>query len=129
MLAQRRSEVALARQQLEDAVLRSPIDGIVRARMAVAGEFRTAGTPIVTVVRQDPLRLQLAVPERSAGDVRIGQLVRVTVQGEDDVFEGRVVRLSPSIAEGTRTLAIEAVGAERACARCVPAPSRAPTSW
>lgn len=108
VLAQRRSELALARQQLEDAVLRSPIDGIVRSRMAVAGEFRAAGTPIVTVVRQDPLRLQLAVPERSAGDIRLGQLVKVTVEGENDVHEGRVVRLSPSIAEGTRTLAIEA---------------------
>ncbi len=108
VLAQRRSELALARQQLEDAVLRSPIDGVVRSRMAVAGEFRAAGTPIVTVVRQDPLRLQLAIPERSAGDIRLGQLVRVTVEGENDVHEGKVVRLSPSIAEGTRTLAIEA---------------------
>lgn len=108
VLAQRRSELALARQQLEDTVLRSPIDGVIRARMAFAGEFRAAGTPIATVVRQDPLRLQLAVPERSASDVRAGQVVRVIVEGEADVHEGTVVRLSPSIAEGTRTLAIEA---------------------
>jgi RND family efflux transporter MFP subunit len=108
VLAQRKSELALARQQLEDTVLRSPIDGIVRERSAFAGEFRAAGTPIVTVVRQDPLRLQLAVPERSSGEVRAGQLVRVTVEGEHETHEGRVVRLSPSIDQGTRTLAIEA---------------------
>ena len=108
VLAQRRSELALARQQLEDSELRSPIDGVVRQRLAVAGEFRAAGTPIVTVVRQDPLRLQLAVPERSAGDIKVGQVVRVTVDGDSSTHEGRVVRLSPSIAEGTRTLAIEA---------------------
>ena len=108
VLAQRKSELALASQQLEDTVLRSPIDGVIRVRSAVAGEFRSAGTPVVTVVRQDPLRLQLAVPERSAGQLRTGQLVRVTVEGTTEVHEGRVVRLSPSIAEGTRTLAIEA---------------------
>jgi RND family efflux transporter MFP subunit len=108
ILAQRRSELALARQQLEDTILRSPIDGVIRVRSAVAGEFRAAGTPVVTVVRQDPLRLQLAVPERSAGEVRAGQRVRVTVEGAAESHEGRVVRLSPSIAEGTRTLAIEA---------------------
>jgi len=108
VLAQRKSELALARQQLEDTVLRSPIDGIVRVRSAFAGEYRAAGTPIVTVVRQDPLRLQLAVPERSAADVRTGQVVRVTVEGDSASHEGRVVRLSPSIEEGTRTLAIEA---------------------
>ena len=94
--------------QLEDTILRSPIDGIVRERMAVAGEYRAAGTPVVTVVRQDPLRLQLGVPERSASEIRSGQHVRVTDEGIPETHEGRVVRLSPSIAEGTRTLAIEA---------------------
>jgi multidrug efflux pump subunit AcrA (membrane-fusion protein) len=108
VLAQRRSEVALARQQLDDTTLRSPIDGVVRERHAFAGEFRAAGTPIVTVVRQHPLRLQLAVPERAAANLRMGQVVRVTVEGDAEVYPGRVARLSPAITEGNRTLAIEA---------------------
>ena len=108
VLAQRRSELALARQQLDDTVLRSPIDGVVRERLAFAGEYRAAGTPVLTVVRQDPLRLQLAVPERMAGGVRVGQAVKVTIEGETTVHTGRVARLSPAIAEGTRTLPIEA---------------------
>jgi RND family efflux transporter MFP subunit len=108
VLVQRRSEVALARQQLDDTTLKSPIDGVVRERHAFAGEFRAAGTPIVTVVRQHPLRLQLAVPERAAANVRTGQIVRVTVEGDVEVYQGRVARLSPAITEGNRTLAIEA---------------------
>jgi RND family efflux transporter MFP subunit len=108
VLAQRRSEVALARQQLEDTTLKSPIDGVVRERHAFAGEYRAAGTPVVTVVRQHPLRLQLAIPERSAANLRVGQLVRVTVEGDAEAYRGRVARLSPAITEGNRTLAIEA---------------------
>jgi RND family efflux transporter MFP subunit len=108
VLAQRRSEVALARQMIEDSVLRSPIDGVVRERHAFAGEYRAAGSPIVTVVRQDPLRLQLAVPERAATDVRVGQPVRVSIEGDPRTYEGRVARLSPAIAEGNRTLPVEA---------------------
>ena len=108
MLAQRRSELAIARQQLDDTTLRAPIEGVVRERLVFAGEYRAAGTPIVTVVRQHPLRLQLAVPERAATTLRVGQLVRVTVEGDTTVHEGRVTRVSPSIAEGTRTLPIEA---------------------
>jgi RND family efflux transporter MFP subunit len=108
VLAQRRSEVALARQQLEDTSLRSPIDGVVRERHAFAGEYRAAGTPVVTVVRQHPLRLQLAVPERASANVRAGQVVRVTVEGDAEAYRGRVARLSPAITEGNRTLAIEA---------------------
>ena len=108
ILAQRRSELALARQQLDDTSLRSPIDGIIRERHASAGEYRAAGTTIFTVVRQHPLRLQLAVPERASTEVRLGQLVRVTVEGDPNVYEGRVARLSPAISEGNRTLPIEA---------------------
>jgi RND family efflux transporter MFP subunit len=108
VLAQRRSEVALARQQLDDTTLRSPIDGVVRERLAFAGEYRAAGTPVVIVVRQHPLRLQLAVPERASANVRVGQVVRVTVEGDAEAYGGRVARLSPAITEGNRTLAIEA---------------------
>jgi RND family efflux transporter MFP subunit len=108
ILAQRRSEVALARQQLDDTTLRSPIDGIVRERHAFAGEYRAAGTPVVTVVRQHPLRLQLAVPERASSNVKAGQIVHVSVEGDDQMYQGRVARLSPAITEGNRTLAIEA---------------------
>jgi RND family efflux transporter MFP subunit len=108
MLAQRRSEVAIARQQLDDTTLRSPIDGIVRERLVFAGEYRSAGTPIATIVRQHPLRLQLAVPERAATSLRVGQTVHVTVEGDTTAHQGRVSRVSPSIAEETRTLPVEA---------------------
>jgi RND family efflux transporter MFP subunit len=108
VLAQRRTELAIARQQLDDTMLRSPIEGVVRERLVFAGEYRAAGTPIATIVRQHPLRLQLAVPERAATSLRVGQAVRVTVEGDPTVHEGRVSRVSPSIAEGTRTLPIEA---------------------
>jgi RND family efflux transporter MFP subunit len=108
VLAQRRSELAIARQQLDDTFLRSPIDGVVRERLVFAGEYRAAGTPVVTVVRQHPLRLQLAVPERASTSLTVGQRVRVTVEGDPTMHEGRVSRVSPSISEGTRTLPIEA---------------------
>jgi RND family efflux transporter MFP subunit len=108
ILAQRESELALARQQLEDTTLKSPIDGVVRERHAFAGEYRAAGTPVVTVVRQHPLRLQLAVPERASANLQVGQEVRVTVEGDAEAYRGRVARLSPAITEGNRTLAIEA---------------------
>ena len=53
--------------------------------------------PIVTVVRTHPLRLRLAVPERVAAEVRIGQLVSVKVEGDRAVYRGQVARLSPAI--------------------------------
>jgi RND family efflux transporter MFP subunit len=108
VLAERRSDLAIARQQLSDSELKAPLDGAVRQRHASAGEYLAAGSPIVTVVRIHPLRLRLAVPERVAADVRIGQPVTVKVEGDRAVYRGQVVRLSPAISEEDRTLLVEA---------------------
>lgn len=108
ILVQRRTELELARQALTDTELRSPADGMIRERRASVGEFLAAGAPIAMLVRIHPLRLQLAIPERAAADVRVGQDVRVNVDGDSGVYTGRVVRLSPSIQEQNRTLTVEA---------------------
>lgn len=108
VLLQRRSELALARQQLADTVIRSPIDGAVSERRASVGEFLGVGAPVVTLVKLHPLRLRLAVPEREASAVRVGQGVRVTVEGGVSEARGRVARVSPAISEQNRTLLVEA---------------------
>lgn len=108
VLAQRRSELELARQQLADTVLAAPADGMIRERKAAAGEYLAAGTPVATLVRVHPLRLVLAVPERAAPGIRVGQEVRVMVEGDANTYRGRVARLSPSIQEQNRTLTVEA---------------------
>jgi RND family efflux transporter MFP subunit len=108
VLVQRRSELEIARQQLADTVIVSPIDGAVSERQAAVGQYLPAGAPVVTLVRTDPLRLRLAVPEREAGLVRVGQTVNLTVESDANKYQGRVARLSPAIAENNRTLMIEA---------------------
>jgi RND family efflux transporter MFP subunit len=108
ILVQRRTELELARQALADTELIAPVDGMIRERRASVGEFLAAGAPVATLVKVHPLRLVLAVPERTAADVRVGQEVRVGVDGDATVHHGRVVRLSPSIQEQNRTLALEA---------------------
>jgi RND family efflux transporter MFP subunit len=108
LLAQRRSELEIARQQLEDTVIIAPIDAAVTQRQASVGEYLAAGGPVVTLVRMDPLRLRLAVPEREASFVRVGQQVQLTVEGDANQYQGRVARLSPAIAVDNRTLMVEA---------------------
>jgi RND family efflux transporter MFP subunit len=108
LLFQRRSELEIARQQLDDTIIVSPMDGAVSERQGSVGQYLTAGAPVVTLVRLDPLRLRLAVPERQAGSVRAGQAVELTVEGDSRRYSGRVVRLSPAISENNRTLLIEA---------------------
>ncbi len=105
---QRRAEYEIARKQWADTVVRAPFDGVVQARLASVGEYVAAGTPIVMLVQVDPLRLRLSVPEREAWAVRVGQSVRVGVEGDTNVHEGRIARLSPALVEESRMLLVEA---------------------
>lgn len=108
VLAQRRSELALARQQLKDTGVVAPIDGIVQEKLTSVGEYLAAGAPVVNVVRMDPLRLRAEIPERDSHSVRTGQDVRVSVEGDTNVYTGKIMRLSPVIAEQNRMLVVEA---------------------
>jgi len=110
LVRQRRSELAIARRRLEEAVVRSPLDGAVAVRHVSAGEHVTVGAPVATIVCRDPLRLRLEVPERDAGGVRVGQPVRVAVDGDADGSasrEGKVARISPVIGAQNRVLTVE----------------------
>jgi len=108
VIAQRRSELDLARQQLTDTVILSPLDGVVSLKQASVGEYLAAGTPIATMVRVHPLRLRVPVPEREGAGVRAGHAETLTVEGDPTVYRGRVVRLSPIVQEQNRTLMVEA---------------------
>jgi RND family efflux transporter MFP subunit len=108
LLAQRRSEVALAKQQLADTIVYAPMEGVVQEKKASVGEYLAAGAPVVDIVRIDPLRLRVDVPEREAHSIRNGQSVRVTVEGDAESYLGYVKRLSPTISEQNRVLAVEA---------------------
>src|SRR5262249_29716310 len=99
ILLQRRSELALATQQLVETTLYAPFDGAVRERRASSGEYMASGAPVVTIVRLHPLRLRVEVPERQAQGIRIGQPVRVIVEGDASASSGRIARLSPAFEE------------------------------
>ena len=113
-MRQRESELSIAEQRLADTSIRSPLDGFVQARRANRGEYLAAGAALVEVVRVNPLRLRLAVPEREAVDLKAGQPVVVRVSGQRSVtgakleHTGVVARLAPGLDAQSRSLLIEA---------------------
>jgi len=108
LLAQRRSELALAKQQLADTVVYAPMDGVVQEKKSSSGEYLAPGAPVVDIVKMDPLRLRVDVPERDSHNVRMGQSVRVSVEGDPNSYLGYIKRLSPTISEQNRVLSVEA---------------------
>lgn len=99
---------AIARLNLQRSHVTAPFDGAVAARVANAGNYVAIGSPIIRLVKTDPLRLRLDVPERESLAVRTGQTVRVTVEGSTNVYIGQISRVAPAIRESDRMLQVEA---------------------
>ena len=108
LVVQRRSELEIARQQLADSSIHAPFDGVVQEKRASIGEYLAAGAPIVNIVRMDPLRLRAEVPERESRNVHVGLAVRVTLEGDANVYTGKIARISPTITAQNRVLMVEA---------------------
>ncbi len=109
-LRQRKAGYALAEKKLGDSVIRAPFSGQVKERTVVAGQYLRVQTPVMVIVRVDPLRVRLKVPEKVAAWISIGQAVRVEVEAfPGKAFTGTVARMSPSVDAQTRTLEVEAL--------------------
>ncbi|MBX7185070.1 MAG: efflux RND transporter periplasmic adaptor subunit [Vicinamibacteria bacterium] len=109
-LRQRKATYALAEKKLADAVIRAPFPGQVKERSVVTGQYLRVQTPVMVIVRVDPLRVRLKVPEKVAGWISIGQAVHVEVEAfPGKTFTGTVARMSPSVDAQTRTLEVEAL--------------------
>ena len=109
-LQDRRAAYALALKQLDDAVVRAPIAGVVSERPVQVGEYIAQRTVVATIVQMNPLKLRTGVQERHAGVVEPGQPVQFRVEAFGDrVFTGKVAYMSPSLDQTMRTFTVEAL--------------------
>jgi RND family efflux transporter MFP subunit len=104
-----RARVALARKAQADTVIRAPFAGLVAERVVSVGDFVTRGARVATVVRVDPMRIELTVPEHAISLITPGQLVRLTVDAyPGETFAAKVRFISPSLRADQRALTVEA---------------------
>lgn len=106
-----RSQVGGLAIRLGETRITSPLDGVVSSRRldpgALVGPSSNNG-PILTVDQIEVLRLFVSVNEADVQRLRLGQPAHVAVDAMPDrVFEGKVVRLAPSLDPATRTLDAE----------------------
>lgn len=103
------SALDLAKRSLSYANVFSPIDGYVTERTADLGEYVSPSNKVATVVRTNPLRVRIDIPEQSIPSIAVGQSVSVTTSAwPDRSFSGRIARVSPNVTPTSRTMTVEA---------------------
>jgi membrane fusion protein (multidrug efflux system) len=104
-----RASRALAEKAFQDCVIRAPFAGLVTEKKISEGAFVKRGQPVAGLVKIEPLRAELSIPESAVGAVKVGQVVRLSVQSfPDRTFPGRIAYVGPSLRSEARTLVVEA---------------------
>lgn len=95
------AQLAVLKQELADAQLISPVDGVVRARLMEAGEMASPQRPVFTIAVTNPKWVRAYVNEADLVKVHPGMAATVTVDGfPNRAFKGWVGFISP-VAEFT----------------------------
>jgi RND family efflux transporter MFP subunit len=105
-----RARVALAKKALADTVVKAPFAGVVGERLVSVGDYVQRGTKVASVMRTNPLRVQLTVPEQYSTGIAVGRSVSFEVDAAPgQKFTGQVRYVSPALEANSRTLVVEAV--------------------
>ncbi len=104
-----RTQVNLAQQAVADTTIRAPFSGFISVRSTAVGEFVTTSTPIATILRVNPIKLQIQVAEANVPFINIGRAVSVSVDAyKDRKFGGTVTAVNPAIDPTSRSAIVEA---------------------
>lgn len=100
--------VDLQRKKLRDTNVYAPFTASIKERQVTVGQYVRANTPLMVLVKNDPLRLRLEVPERMAPWMKVGQTATVEIEAyEGKTFTGKVWRIAPTVDQSKRTFVTE----------------------
>lgn len=108
-VAQAKAQIAAAEKAVDDTIVRAPFTGHVSARPVAVGEYVSTSVKLVTLVRIQPIKLNLQVPESDATRLRVGMPVQASVPAHGQaVFKGTVGALNVAIDPNSRSMTVEA---------------------
>jgi membrane fusion protein (multidrug efflux system) len=102
------ADIKLLDVQLEKMQIKAPFSGVLGLRTISEGSYVSPGTPIVSLVRIDPIHIQFSIPEKYSDNLREGSRISFQVAGREGDFPATVVARNPKIDPNTRTVAFEA---------------------
>lgn len=104
------AQLSIASTAVSESIVRAPFAGEIASRNVSPGEFVAQQSTLVTLVRTNPLRLELQVPQERVANIRVDQAVSLQVDAyPGELFEGHVRYVSAAVDRATRAMVVEAV--------------------
>jgi multidrug efflux pump subunit AcrA (membrane-fusion protein) len=99
----------LKKSQVEQLHVRAGVEGILQELDVDVGQQVTSGTALAKVSQPTELKASLQIAETQAKDIQIGQ--KASIDTHNGIIPGHVMRIDPSVANGTRTVDVKLDGA------------------
>ncbi len=103
-----RAQVGIAKKAVADTVITAPLSGFISDRPVALGEYVTPQSKIVTILKSNPIKLKLQLPESDATAAHVGASVTATVAAfPDREFSGVITAINPALDAASRTVTAE----------------------
>ncbi len=109
-----KAQVAAQGVELEKTKIRAPFDGRIGVRRVSLGALVAPGAVLASLQDVSKIKVDFTLPERHAGEVKVGQRMRFAAAGGAKEHEGKVTVVEPVLDAVTRSLQVRGVvdGAE-----------------
>ena len=104
-----RADMEIIRSNIMRTEIRAPFSGTLGLKMVSPGAFVSPQTTITTIRQNSELKVDFTLPERFTGKLRPGHIVSFTAEGNDKVYNAKVVATESGLSEESRSLNVRAL--------------------
>jgi HlyD family secretion protein len=105
---QARAVLQLRQRQRDELRVRAGLTGVLQLVPVEVGQQVAPGANLARVANPDRLKAEIKIAETQAKDIQIGQ--RAEIDTRTGLVQGRVMRIDPSVQNGTRTVDVSLDG-------------------
>ncbi|MFZ1699227.1 MAG: efflux RND transporter periplasmic adaptor subunit [Pyrinomonadaceae bacterium] len=103
------TQVADAQQAITDTIIKAPFSGFISARPVAVGEYVSSASVVATILRTNPIKVEIQVAEADVPYVAVGRGVSLQFDAyKDRKFAGSVTAINPAIDPVSRSAVVEA---------------------
>lgn len=109
LLAAARSRLARLQAMIEQKALKAPFSGVIGIPRIDIGQYLQPGTVIASFQDLDSMKVDFTVPEQAAGNIKLGQEVKLGMTETDLPFTGKITGKDPRVDPKTRLVSVQAL--------------------
>ncbi len=102
-LAKLNADIELVKAQIALTELRAPFDGVIGLRKIDEGAYATTGTPLATLTKVQPVKIDFSYPERYTNQIVKNTPITFYIDGVLEPFKTNVYAVEPLVQDDVKT--------------------------